>query len=223
MFKITSQLRHCGENISESDMMEKTLSIFHASNMVLQQQYRERGFQKYSELITCLLLAEQNNELLLKNHESRPTGANPFPDANTIQPANPVCGRGHVRNQIIDRDQNQNRGRGRTNAYNHNNFQNRPRYVPNRCYNDRRSYRRKQRFNTGRKRNNDEECTRCGIKGHWAHVCRTASHLAELYRASKEMQGRVAAETNHAAHDDTFDDVMNEKISHTWMSMIYLT
>ncbi|XP_051137559.1 uncharacterized protein LOC127255850 [Andrographis paniculata] len=141
MFKITSQLRHCGENVSESDMMEKTFSTFHASNMVLQQQYRERGFQKYSELITCLLLTEQNNELLLKNHESRPTGANPFLEANAIQPANPVRGRGQVRNQRIDRNRNQNRGRGRANAYSHNNYQNRPRYVPNRRYNDRRPYR----------------------------------------------------------------------------------
>ncbi|XP_051151846.1 uncharacterized protein LOC127265873 [Andrographis paniculata] len=199
MFKITLQLRHCGENISESDMMEKTFSIFHASNMVLQQQYRERGFQKYSELITFFLLAEQNNELLLKNHESRPTGANPFSEANAIQPANPVRGRGQVRNQRIDHDQNDNRKRGQTNIYIHNNYQNKPRYVPNRCYNDRRPYRPQQRFNTGRNRNNDEECTRCGIKGHWAHICRTVSHLAELYRASKEMQGRVAAETNHAA------------------------
>ncbi|XP_051127373.1 uncharacterized protein LOC127248868 [Andrographis paniculata] len=212
MFKITSQLRHCGENVSESYMMEKTFSTFHASNMVLQQQYRERGFQKYSELITCLLLAEQNNELLLKNHESRPTGANPFPEANAIQPENPMRGRGQVRNQRIDHDRNQNPGRGRANAYSHNNYQNRPQYVPNR--NDRGPYRPQQRINTGRNRNNDEECTRCGIKGHWAHVCRTASHLAELYRASKERQGRIAPETNHAAHDDTFDDVMNENITH---------
>ncbi|XP_051149803.1 uncharacterized protein LOC127264364 [Andrographis paniculata] len=192
MFKITSQLRHCGKN----------------------QQYRERGFQKYSELITCLLLAEQNNELLLKNHESRPTGANPFPEANAIQPANPVRGHGQVRNQRIDRDRNQNRGWGRANAYSHNNYQNRPRYVPNRRYNDRRPYIPQQRFNTGRNRNKNEECTRCGIKGHWAHVCRTASHLAKLYRASKERQGRIAPETNHAAHDHTFDDVMNENITH---------
>ncbi|XP_051125143.1 uncharacterized protein LOC127247353 [Andrographis paniculata] len=158
------RLRHCGENISESDMMEKTFSTFHASNMVLQQQYCERGFQKYSELITCLLLAEQNNELLLKNHESRPIGTNPFPEVNTIQPANPVRGRGQVRNQRIDRDRNQNRGRGRKNAYSHNKYQNRPRYVPNRHYNDRRPYRPQQRFNTKRNRNNDEKCTRCGIK-----------------------------------------------------------
>ena len=30
-------------------------------------------------LIACLLVAEQNNELLLKNHQSRPTGSIPLP------------------------------------------------------------------------------------------------------------------------------------------------
>ena len=34
--------------------------------MLLQQQYGEHRFTKYSELIACLLVAEQNNELLLK-------------------------------------------------------------------------------------------------------------------------------------------------------------
>ena len=58
-------------------MLEKTFSTFHASNVLLQQQYREKGFKKYSELISCLLVAEQNNELLMKNHETRPSGSNP--------------------------------------------------------------------------------------------------------------------------------------------------
>ncbi|XP_019172608.1 PREDICTED: uncharacterized protein LOC109168017, partial [Ipomoea nil] len=81
MFKISSQLLLCGERIIDDDMLEKTLSTFHASNMVLQQQYREKSFTKYSQLISCVLVAEQNNELL-KNHESRPTGSNPFPELN---------------------------------------------------------------------------------------------------------------------------------------------
>ena len=29
-------------------------------------------------------MAEKNNELLMKNHESRPTGYTPFPEANVI-------------------------------------------------------------------------------------------------------------------------------------------
>ena len=58
-------------------MLEKTFSTFHASNVLLQQQYHEKGFKKYSKLISCLLVAEQNNELLMKNHETRPSGSNP--------------------------------------------------------------------------------------------------------------------------------------------------
>ncbi|KAG2672077.1 hypothetical protein I3760_13G022300 [Carya illinoinensis] len=58
----------CGEKVTDDDLLEKTYTTFYTSNVLLQQQYRERKFKKYSELISCLLLAEQNNEFLLKNH-----------------------------------------------------------------------------------------------------------------------------------------------------------
>ncbi|PIN26887.1 hypothetical protein CDL12_00351 [Handroanthus impetiginosus] len=45
-------------------------------------QYREKCFKKYSELISCLLVAEQNNELLMRNHEIRSTESAPFPKVN---------------------------------------------------------------------------------------------------------------------------------------------
>jgi len=61
MFKIISQLKLCGENITDHDMLEKTFSTFPASSMLLQQQYREMGFKKYSELISHLV-AEQHND-----------------------------------------------------------------------------------------------------------------------------------------------------------------
>ena len=47
-------------------MLKRTFSTFHPSNMLLQQQYREHNFKRYSKLISCLLVEEQNNELLLK-------------------------------------------------------------------------------------------------------------------------------------------------------------
>ncbi|KAL9672771.1 hypothetical protein QQ045_029023 [Rhodiola kirilowii] len=84
MFRITSQMKLCGDKISDKKMLEKTFSTFHASNMVLQQQYRERGFTKYAKLISCLLVAERNNELLMKNHHSCSTGSAPLPEANAI-------------------------------------------------------------------------------------------------------------------------------------------
>ncbi|XP_015081276.1 uncharacterized protein LOC107024846 [Solanum pennellii] len=82
---ITSQLKLCGETIKDEDMLEKTLTTFHASHVILQHQYREKGFQKYSELISCLLVAEQHNSLLMKNHEVHPTGAAPLPEANVVE------------------------------------------------------------------------------------------------------------------------------------------
>ncbi|GAV81896.1 UBN2 domain-containing protein, partial [Cephalotus follicularis] len=79
LFKIVSQLKMCGEVITEDMLLEKTYRTFHASNMLLQQQYRLHGFKKYHELIGSLLIAEQNNELLLQNYENRPTGSAPLP------------------------------------------------------------------------------------------------------------------------------------------------
>ena len=39
LFKISSQLALCGENVTEEDMLEKTFTTFDASNVLLQQQY----------------------------------------------------------------------------------------------------------------------------------------------------------------------------------------
>ena len=75
--------------------------------MFLQQQYRERRFKKYSELISCLLVAEQNNELLMRNHKSRPTGSEAFPEVNAI--LSQTCGRGRGRER--------GRGHGRNPRY----------------------------------------------------------------------------------------------------------
>ena len=97
LYKISSQLKLCGEKVTEEDMLEKTFTTFHASNVLLQQQYRERYFTKYLELISCLLMAEQNNDLLLKNHQSRPTGSMSLPEANTtyVQTLGHGQGRGY--------------------------------------------------------------------------------------------------------------------------------
>ena len=47
------------------------------------------------------MLAEKNDELLIKNHNSRPTGANAFPEVNAMAVEN------------SERRNHTNRGRGR--------------------------------------------------------------------------------------------------------------
>ncbi|XP_022014632.1 uncharacterized protein LOC110914122 [Helianthus annuus] len=66
LFRITSKFKLCGEQITDEDMLEKTFSTLHTSNMLLAQYYRERKFTKYTDLIPCLLAAEQNNKLHLQ-------------------------------------------------------------------------------------------------------------------------------------------------------------
>ncbi|KAL7585266.1 hypothetical protein Lser_V15G42697 [Lactuca serriola] len=82
LFIICSQLKYCGQEVTYEDILEKTYSTFHATNITLMQQYRLRKFTRYFELNACLLVAEQNNELLMKNHESRPTGSVALPEEN---------------------------------------------------------------------------------------------------------------------------------------------
>ena len=52
-------------------------------------------------------MAEQNNELLMKNHESRPTRTTPFPEVNAVNFNNRGRGRGRGRDH----------GRGRNNNF----------------------------------------------------------------------------------------------------------
>jgi hypothetical protein len=48
MFRITSELKLCRGKNNDEDILEKIFFTFHALNLLLQQQYRERGFKKYS-------------------------------------------------------------------------------------------------------------------------------------------------------------------------------
>ncbi|XP_070669139.1 uncharacterized protein [Malus domestica] len=82
LFRITSQMKLCGDTITDEILLEKNYSTFHANNVLLQQQYRAQGYTEYNQLISVLLVAEQNNELLMKNHNSRSTGSAPFPEVN---------------------------------------------------------------------------------------------------------------------------------------------
>jgi len=99
LFNIVARLKLCGETVTEAQKLEKTLSTFHATNLLLQQQYRERNFTLYSELVTCLLVAEENTKVLIKNHNARPTGAMAFPEANTNFGYTKGRGRGRGRNE----------------------------------------------------------------------------------------------------------------------------
>ncbi|XP_070677926.1 uncharacterized protein [Malus domestica] len=56
--RIRSLLKVYKVDLIESDLLEKTYSTFHATNIVMQQQYRAHKFIKFLDLISILLLTE---------------------------------------------------------------------------------------------------------------------------------------------------------------------
>ncbi|XP_018458040.2 uncharacterized protein LOC108828869 [Raphanus sativus] len=196
---ITLPLARDEWQITESQMLEKTYTTFHKSHITLQQQYRLRGYTKFSDLIVALLIAEKNNELLIKNHMTRPTGSKAFPEANALDAKKPAKvnkafrGRGRGRQNY--------RGRGR-------------KYNPQ----DRKSFQwvrseqspkgKERQGSTSQKR--EDACFRCGTKGHWSRICRTPAHLCDLYKKSvkeKEKEVNFAEHSEGTTHLDASDFV----------------
>jgi hypothetical protein len=198
MFNISSKLKLCGDNITDDDMLEKIFSTSYSLNMLLQQQYRERGFKKYSELITCLLVVEQNNKFLMKNHKSRPTGSASFPEVNATGYNNNNYGCGH------------NRGRGcgherrRFNYCNYNGCNSSNSYKPSQS--DEKQEKRKD-IRSGDTKKIENACYRCEMKGYWSRICHMTKHLVDLYQSllkGKEKNIEIFFSHPHQENDDIY-------------------
>ncbi|CAN6689031.1 unnamed protein product [Malus baccata var. baccata] len=187
LFRITSQMKLCGDTITEEDMLEKTFSTFHASNVLLQQQYKAQGFTEYNQLISVLLVVEQNNEILMKNYQSRPTGSARFLEVNDASATsfggdNHKRGRGHKQGRWNRKGKNHG-GQSHNQVPKKNSslsFKNRNRHKGKACMNN-------------SPRNSNEACHRCGGDGHWMRTCCIPKHLVDLYQASLKEKG---VETN---------------------------
>ncbi|XP_022567778.2 uncharacterized protein LOC106385918 [Brassica napus] len=208
LFRIVSLLRLCGEKVTEEEMLKKTLSTFPQTNMVLQQQYRERNFATYTELIECLLLAEANNELLLKNSEMRPPGTTPLPDISklAIEPKKESNLVQHNDHPGPNRGRSQGRGRGSFKAHGRGRGRG---TTPG--------------FRRGRGRGRSvsfkpqikaDRCNICGMGNHWAKNCRTPKHLCELYMESLKRNPEANMVRDPGYDDDDDDDDLEDVQDH---------
>ncbi|XP_022024229.1 uncharacterized protein LOC110924535 [Helianthus annuus] len=115
----------------------------------------------------------------MKNHETRPVGATPIPEANVAtyngQSESYGRGRGYHRGRGYGRG----RGRGRGN-YHSIQFKNKETHQKWHN-NENKSSDEKNKKKVGSSSNT---CYRCGSNNHWSKTCRTAKHLVELYQKS---------------------------------------
>ncbi|KAI4990400.1 hypothetical protein ZWY2020_038763 [Hordeum vulgare] len=108
--KICSKLRFCEKEPSEVEKIEKTLSTMLPADRILQQQYRARDYQIYSELIHVLLQAEKHDELLLKNSHQCPVGTAPLPEVHAnFQKNNEFNGQFNGQNKNFNGNRNRNK------------------------------------------------------------------------------------------------------------------
>ena len=143
-------------------------------------------------------MAKQNNELLMKNHETHPSGLNPPPEVNAARydNQNSGSGRGHGRGH----------GRGRGCGYGHG--RDRGNYSVQ--FKNTGNFNKRQERGDKDKGEIDETksaCHRCGGRSHWACNCRTLKYLVDLYQESLEKKNKKM-ETNFASGsgDNIFDD-----------------
>ncbi|KAK9726497.1 hypothetical protein RND81_05G219700 [Saponaria officinalis] len=171
MFRITSQLKLCGEKITDMDMLEKTYSTFHANN--------------------------QNNELLMKN-QSRPTGSTSLPEANVTSYNEKGNYRDHASSNGRGRGRGQWHGRGRGRGFG-GHSRGRGGYFKKTHFHLQWN-RKDDKGEKEKSENVMSKCYRCGAKGHWSRVCRTPKHLVDLYLQSMK-QKRKNVETNMVIED----------------------
>nr|GEV02211.1 hypothetical protein [Tanacetum cinerariifolium] len=125
-------------------------------NRLVEALVLEETLKKYCDLISCLLVVKQNNELLMKNHESRPTGSAPLSEANVVT-YNQSRGRG--RGLDRGRGHGRKRGHGQVRGFGRGNYHG---------------------FQSGNT-SGHKKCV-----NHWARACCTPKHLVEFYQRSQK-------------------------------------
>ncbi|XP_070041201.1 uncharacterized protein [Nicotiana tomentosiformis] len=166
-------------------MQAGRLQAAYANNL---QAAKEKPCNCFISSINRGVFTEQHNGLLIKNHESRPTGSHPFPEVNKMNFHQAKRGRG--------RGPSRGHGHGRKRNSNHGNND-----APKNPPHHQQWKGKEQKHEAVQAAKPENICYRCGGKGHWSRTYRTPKHLVELYQASLK-KAEKNAEANFISEDN---------------------
>ncbi|KAL6568965.1 hypothetical protein OROGR_000690 [Orobanche gracilis] len=178
MPRLKARLNFCGKDITEDDMIQKTLSTFPTSALILANQYRleydNNRITTFNKLINLLQVAERHNEVLVSNNV-RPVGTKKVPETN-YDKVKRYIGRGRGGSSNVMRRL----GAPGSSQGNHKALT--PHVAP-------------------KVRVGDEPCYRCGDAGHWYMNCHASKEVAALYKKYREPKER---ETHYIEEYDLY-------------------
>jgi hypothetical protein len=179
LHQIVSLMRLCGHTIEESELIDKTLSTFLPAATLLAQQYRNMQFQTHAKLMSYLLSAEKQQQILLKNTEQRPSAK----ETHTTELA-----------------------ARRPKGFKEKQSRNNPKQQSSSKLKDRTS---PSGSNPQRKANGGEtrSCHKCGRKGYLARDCRTDDFFVHMYKELQRLKSKQPE--SHALDTPTLDDTEN--------------
>ncbi|KAL3683038.1 hypothetical protein R1sor_001060 [Riccia sorocarpa] len=174
-------MEYCGQSalVSDNQLVLKTLRTFPSAYHLLAEIYRHMNLS-YSGLLSKLLQAEREHEIILQNEKKRPIGSAPV--TTTTQPE-VLHANAPTNFHRESRGRGYNRGRGRGRGRGHGFGRGRRQQHDTSERSDGKG--KKSKMTKG-------SCHRCGTDGHWANQCRTPEHLVNLYQESKKKEKPAA-------------------------------
>ena len=157
LYRITTEMEHCGDKVTEQQKIQKTLSTFHPQNYAISTELEMKSYETFDTLVSVLLRQEKHLNLIQRNYDERlkSNEAVKSVDKHT-EPESHFTSKNSMKfkrqNKRFHKSNKKVKGIKRSNKQG------------------------KSSHNT---------CYKCGMRGHWAKSCKTSKFHQQMYQQLK--------------------------------------